>query len=114
MEYLVAIFRWFHIFWGIMWIGILYWFNFVNGPFAATMDGETKKKVVPELLPRALWWFRWGAAYTWITGFLMLTWFYNYMNYAVESGKTWTTAGWILSFFFLVTPFIYDMLAKSA
>ena len=37
-----------------------------------TMDAETKKKVVPELMPRALYWFRWGAAYTWVTGVLLL------------------------------------------
>jgi uncharacterized membrane protein len=36
------------------------------------MDGETKKKVVPQLMPRALFWFRWGAAYTWVTGILLL------------------------------------------
>ena len=36
------------------------------------MDAETKKKVVPELMPRALFWFRWGAAFTWITGVLLL------------------------------------------
>ncbi len=47
-------------------------FNFVNGAFAGTMDGDTKKKVVPELMPRALYWFRWGAAWTWVTGLVLL------------------------------------------
>ena len=65
-------FRWGHILAGVLWIGLLYFFNWVNGPFAATMDGETKKKVVPELLPRALYFFRWGAAWTWITGVVLL------------------------------------------
>ena len=36
------------------------------------MDGETKKKVVPELMPRALYWFRMGAAWTWVTGVVLL------------------------------------------
>ena len=54
--------RWGHIVAGVMWIGHLWFFNFVNGPFAGTMDGPTKQKVVPELMPRALFWFRWGAA----------------------------------------------------
>ena len=36
------------------------------------MDGDTKKKVVPELMPRALYWFRWGAAWTWVTGLVLL------------------------------------------
>src|SRR5207248_1647209 len=43
-----------------------------------TMDAETKKKVNPELLPRALFWFRWGAAFTWVTGvFLLLIVYYH-------------------------------------
>ena len=65
-------FRWLHILAGIVWIGHLYFFNFVNGPFAATMSGDTKKLVVPELMPRALYWFRWGAAWTWGTGVILL------------------------------------------
>ena len=52
-----VIIRWIHIFAGIMWIGLLYFFNFVNGSFAATMSSDTKKLVVPELMPRALYWF---------------------------------------------------------
>ena len=35
-------------------------FNFINGHFSATLDADSKKKVVPELMPRALFWFRWG------------------------------------------------------
>ena len=66
------IFKWLHVIAGIMWIGLLYFFNFVNSGFAPTMDGDTKKKVVPELMPRSLYWFRWGAAYTWITGLVLL------------------------------------------
>src|SRR3954467_12312041 len=64
-------FRWAHIVAGIAWIGHLYFFNFVNGPFQGKIDGPTKKAVNPELLPRALYWFRWGAAWTWITGLLL-------------------------------------------
>ncbi len=45
---LEALFRWMHIFAGILWIGHLYFFNFVNGPFEGKLDGGTKKIVVPE------------------------------------------------------------------
>ncbi len=69
---LEAIFRWLHIVAGIVWIGHLYFFNFVNAPATAKLDGATKKAVVPELMPRALFWFRWGAAWTWFTGVLLL------------------------------------------
>ncbi|MBI2095799.1 MAG: urate hydroxylase PuuD [Candidatus Omnitrophica bacterium] len=65
--------RWLHFIFGIVWIGLLYFFNFVNGPFAKTMDAATKKLVVPQLMPRALWWFRWGAMITFITGWLYIT-----------------------------------------
>src|SRR3989338_4061643 len=64
--------RWFHFIFGIIWIGLLYFFNFVNGPFAKTMDANTKKLVVPQLMPRALWWFRWGAMFTFLTGWLYI------------------------------------------
>ena len=60
--------RWLHIVAGIMWIGMLWFFNFVNGPFQGALDAETKGKVGPQLMPRALWWFRWGAAFTWVSG----------------------------------------------
>jgi len=71
MEWLEAAFRWVHVVAGILWIGHLYFFNFVNGQVAKTYDADTRKKVVPELMPRALYWFRWGAAFTWVTGFLL-------------------------------------------
>ena len=64
--------KWLHIIAGITWIGLLYFFNFINGHVAAKMDGDTKKQVVPELMPRTLFWFRWGAAWTWITGIVLL------------------------------------------
>ncbi|MBI3251824.1 MAG: urate hydroxylase PuuD [Candidatus Omnitrophica bacterium] len=60
--------RWLHFIFGITWIGLLYFFNFVNGPFQKTLDANTKKIVVPQLMPRALWWFRWGAMITFLSG----------------------------------------------
>jgi uncharacterized membrane protein len=66
-----AVFRWLHVIAGITWIGHLYFFNWVNGQTQAKLDGPTKKAVNPELLPRALYWFRWGAAWTWISGFVL-------------------------------------------
>ena len=69
--WLELVFRWIHVVAGIAWIGHLYFFNFVNAQVAKTYDADSKRKVVPELMPRALYWFRWGAAWTWITGFLL-------------------------------------------
>src|SRR3990167_8756930 len=64
--------RWIHFIFGIIWIGHLYFFNFVNGPFAKTLDAGTKKIVVPQLMPRALWWFRWGAMVTFLSGWIYI------------------------------------------
>src|ERR1043165_4767059 len=64
--------RWFHFFFGIVWIGHLYYFNFVQGAFFAETDAATKSNAIQKLVPKALWWFRWGAMFTLITGVTML------------------------------------------
>ncbi len=79
--------RWVHFIAGITWIGLLYFFNFVNGPFAKTMDADTKKKVVPQLMPRALFFFRWGAMVTVAVGYLYIWW---KLYVATNAGMTGT------------------------
>jgi uncharacterized membrane protein len=63
------IFRWFHFVAGITWIGLLYFFNLVNVSLQKKLDPDTKKKVNPDLLLPALWYFRWGAVVTVLAGF---------------------------------------------
>ncbi len=112
MNLFESLFRWIHVFAGIIWIGHLYFFNWVNANFAATMDAETKKKVVPELMPRALFWFRWGAAFTWVTGVLLLLMVYYHGGLLFDSGH-WggATILSLLVVFFAV--FLYDQLVAS-
>jgi len=62
------ILRWAHFVAGVTWIGLLYFFNLVNVPFQKGIDADTKKKVNPDLLGRALWYFRWGAVVTVLVG----------------------------------------------
>ena len=62
------ILRWLHFVAGITWIGLLYFFNLINVPFQKGIDADTKKKVNPDLLGRALWYFRWGAVITVLVG----------------------------------------------
>lgn len=62
--------RWFHFLAGITWIGMLYFFNLVNVNFMKELDGPTKQKVIPNLMPKALFWFRWGAAATVLVGLI--------------------------------------------
>ncbi len=64
--------RWIHILAGIIWIGHLYFFNLVQGAFEGKLDGDTKKKVIPELRPRALFWFRWMAMITMLSGVALI------------------------------------------
>src|SRR5215510_9244578 len=113
MEGLEAIFRWMHVFAGIIWIGHLYFFNWVNGPFQAKLDGPTKKVVVPELMPRALYWFRWGAAYTWFTGVLLLMLVYYHGQQVLASGAEWSAGSIIMIVVTFLAVFIYDALWKS-
>lgn len=64
--------RWIHFLSGVTWIGMLYYFNFVQGTFFTETDALTKSNVVQKLVPRALFWFRWGAMYTIISGLLII------------------------------------------
>jgi len=66
------LFRWIHFLAGITWIGLLYFFNLVNVNFMKSLDAGTKGKVVPQLMPPALWWFRWSALVTVLAGILIL------------------------------------------
>ena len=63
---------WLHVFFGVIWIGLLYYFNFVQVPAvgAALADegGPGPAAINKYVAPRALWWFRWGALFTWLTG----------------------------------------------
>jgi len=113
MDFLQVIFRWIHVVAGIMWIGHLYFFNFVNSQFAPTIDAETKKKVVPELMPRALYWFRWGAAYTWVTGVLLLLLVYYHGGIMFDGMGQWGAASFIMIAIVFGAPFIYDVLYKT-
>ncbi len=113
MDGIEAIFRWMHIFVGILWIGHLYYFNFVNGQMVAKLDAAAKKQVVPELMPRALYWFRWGAAGTWITGVLLLV--LVYYAYVPEnlSADGWSANVIIMVAVTFLGVFVYDALWNS-
>ena len=64
--------RWTHFLAGVMWIGLLYYFNFVQGAFMAEAAAAAKPEVTTKLLPRALWWFRWAAMVTFLAGWIII------------------------------------------
>ena len=113
MEGLEAVFRWLHIFAGVLWIGHLYFFNFVNGQMAAKLDGATKKQVVPELMPRALFWFRWGAAWTWITGVVLLMVVYYHGGQTLNATASWGAGPITMITVTFLGVFVYDFLWTS-
>ena len=65
-----AFFRSFHILFGIAWIGLLYYFNFVQTEYVKVADPDAKADVMKKLAPNALWWFRWAAFFTFLTGLI--------------------------------------------
>ena len=64
--------RWFHVLFGIVWIGMLYYFNFVQTEYFKEAEAGAKADAMKKLAPRALWWFRWGALLTFLTGLSLL------------------------------------------
>ncbi len=80
------LFRWAHVLFGITWIGLLYYFNFIQGEYFKEAEPGAKADATKKLAPRALWWFRWGAMFTFITGVLLLE----------GIRKTWGIDGYIV------------------
>ncbi len=64
--------RWGHVLFGVTWIGLLYYFNFIQGAYFAEATADAKSDASKKLAPRALWWFRWGAMGTFLTGVYLL------------------------------------------
>ncbi|MBT5109244.1 MAG: hypothetical protein HOM25_11225 [Rhodospirillaceae bacterium] len=65
------LFRWLHVICGVMWIGILWYFNFVQIPNMPNIPDDQKPAIGKVIAPAALWWFRWGAMGTIITGLIL-------------------------------------------
>ncbi len=81
-EFMQATFRWLHTFFGILWIGLLYYFNFVQIPTMPKVPAELKPGVSKFIAPSALFFFRWGAAFTVLTG-LIVAWLAGYLVQAL-------------------------------
>ena len=79
---LAVAFRWLHVFFGVLWIGLLYYFNFVQIPTMPSVPAELKPGVSKYIAPNALFYFRWGAAMTVLTG-LILAWLNMYLREAL-------------------------------
>ena len=85
--YFTFFMRWLHVLSGVMWIGLLWYFNFVQIPNMPNIPDEQKPAVGKVIAPAALFWFRWGAMATLITG-LLLAWMNGYLVQALTLGLT--------------------------
>ena len=86
------IFRWLHVFFGITWIGLLYYFNFVQIPTMPSIPAELKPGVSKYIAPNALFYFRWGAAFTVLTG-AILAWLNGYIVEALTFAEGFRLIG---------------------
>ena len=78
--------RFAHILFGVLWIGILYYFNFVQGEYFKDSEPSAKSDVVQKLVPNALWYFRWAAAFTFFTGLYLLYYLKTTASIAIALG----------------------------
>jgi uncharacterized membrane protein len=79
--------RWSHVFVGITWIGLLYFFNFVQVPAYAEMEASARNNAIDKLTSRALWWFRWAAAATLVSGILIIIFQKQYENDFIKTAQ---------------------------
>jgi uncharacterized membrane protein len=86
------VFRWLHVMSGVMWIGLLWYFNFVQTPSMPKIPDEHKPAIGKVIAPAALFWFRWAAMATIILG-LILAWMNGYIGQALSLQKPFTPIG---------------------
>ncbi len=86
-DWLIFLFRWFHVLSGVMWVGLLWYFNFVQIPTMPKIPEEQRPAVTGHIAPEVLFWFRWAALSTVVTG-LILAWMNGYLVDALAIGLT--------------------------
>ena len=98
--------RWLHFVAGITWIGLLYFFNLVNVPLQKKLDPDTKKKVNPDLLLPALWYFRWGAVVTVLAGLGYYAMYILKADVRLSNATGPNVSGWMLLIIWFIIPVI--------
>lgn len=92
LENLISyLFRWTHFFAGVTWIGILYYFNFIQTEFFKETDAAAKSSAISKLVPRALWWFRYGALFTFLSGLALAGFLASAVNFYILIGMVMGT-----------------------
>ena len=81
--------RWFHVLSGIMWVGILYYFNFIQIPNMGKIPDDQKPAISKVIAPAALWWFRWGSVATVLSGLILA-----HLNGYLHNAMTFSDGQW--------------------
>ena len=115
--------RWVHFLAGITWIGILYFFNFIQGGWFKQVDANVKNTALTTLTLECLWWFRWGAALTWISGIILIKMKLILPDYGLTANSAWGVSilpaalmGTFMAFnvWFIIWPAQRDKVIPSA
>ena len=85
-NFITHLFRWIHFFAGVAWIGLLYYFNFVQTEYFKEADAPAKSSAISKLVPRALWWFRYGALFTFLSGLALAGFLGAAVNFYITIG----------------------------
>lgn len=105
IDLFLIVLRWIHVFAGITWIGLLYYFNFVQVPTFKELDAATKNVLVPRLVKRALLWFRWSAVVTVAAGWTYFLTVWTQGSFYNVATRWWSvsilTGGFFGTFMFL-------------
>jgi uncharacterized membrane protein len=108
------ILRWFHIIAGILWIGLLYFFNLINVPFMKQVDAAMKPKIFQNLTLPALNWFRWSSLVTVFLGFWYWAQFYVGPDAQREGGSGLATQGLFLGVWIGAWLILFLLIKKAA
>jgi uncharacterized membrane protein len=97
-SWLQLLFRWAHVVASVLWLGLLYFFVLINAQASRGLDDATRRAAQPVLMPRALFWFRWAAVWTWVSGLLLAVLLYYLRGGLLEEpgGKPWVWLAFFL------------------
>lgn len=121
LQVLDASLRWLHVGAGVVWMGQLFFFNFVHALVVKDLSRPALLEVVPKLMPRALYFFRWGALFTWLTGLLLIGLVYHLGGLMVGADATPRDRGLafggsqaLIFFGFFVYDFLWKRVTSDA
>ncbi len=114
MDFLSVIFRWFHVVAGIFFIGLNWWFNLVFTPFIQTAEEGVRKRNLLELIPRALYWFKWSAVWTGLLGVFLLIMIFYAGGLTIELQQQWTAGSYVMAILVVLMYRVYVLLANSS